>query len=93
MTKSDLIEQAAEKAKNFTAKDVEIIVNSIFDSMTESLAKGDKIEIRGFGSFKVKKRAARKGRNPKTGQSIDVPEKKVPFFKIGKELKEMMNKG
>lgn len=92
MTKSELIEQVSEKVKNFTPKDVEVIVNSIFESMAENLAKGDGIEIRGFGSFKVKERAARKGRNPKTGETIDVAAKKVPFFKVGKELKEMVNK-
>ncbi|MBI5892705.1 MAG: integration host factor subunit beta [Deltaproteobacteria bacterium] len=92
MTKSELIGQVSEKAKNFTPKDVEVIVNSIFESMAETLAKGDGIEIRGFGSFKVKERAARKGRNPKTGETIDVAAKKVPFFKVGKELKEMVNK-
>ncbi len=92
MTKSELIEQVSEKVKNFTPKDVEVIVNSIFESMIETLAKGDGIEIRGFGSFKVKDRAARKGRNPKTGETIDVAAKKVPFFKVGKELKEMVNK-
>ena len=92
MTKSDLIKSISEKVKNFTPKDVEVIVNSIFESMTETLAKGDGIEIRGFGSFKVKQRAARKGRNPKTGETIDVAAKKVPFFKVGKELKEMVNK-
>ncbi len=92
MTKSDLIEQISEKVKNFTPKDVEVIVNSIFESMSESLANGNGIEIRGFGSFKVKTRAARKGRNPKTGETINVAAKKVPFFKVGKELKEMINK-
>ncbi|HBO84214.1 MAG: integration host factor subunit beta [Deltaproteobacteria bacterium GWC2_42_11] len=92
MTKSELIEKVSEKVKNFATKDVEIIVNSVFDSMSEGLAKGERIEVRGFGSFKVKERGARKGRNPKTGEAIDVLAKKVPFFKVGKELKEMMNK-
>ncbi|MBI5682771.1 MAG: integration host factor subunit beta [Deltaproteobacteria bacterium] len=92
MTKSDLIGCISEKVKNFTPRDVELIVNSIFTSMSESLMNGEKIEIRGFGSFKIKHRNARKGRNPKTGALVDVPAKKVPFFKVGKELKEMMNK-
>jgi len=77
--------------KNFTKRDVEIIVDTIFENMTGSLAKGEKIEIRGFGSFKVKEHKARKGRNPKTGESIDIPSKKTPFFKVGKELKERVN--
>ena len=91
MTKSGLIEKVSEKVKNFTKRDVEIIVDTIFDSMTNSLVKGDKIEIRGLGSFKVKEHKARKGRNPKTGESIDIPTKKTPFFKVGKEFKERAN--
>ncbi|MBI3752526.1 MAG: integration host factor subunit beta [Deltaproteobacteria bacterium] len=92
MIKSGLIEKVSEKVKNFTKRDVEVIVDAIFDSMTARLASGDKIEIRGFGSFKVKEYKARKGRNPKTGEAIDVPAKKAPFFKVGKELKERINK-
>lgn len=92
MTKSDLIEKISEKVKNFTKKDVEIIVDAIFDNMTASLASGEKIEIRGLGSFKIKEHKARKGRNPKTGEIIDIPSKKTPFFKVGKELKERVNK-
>lgn len=92
MTKSELIEKVSGKVKNFTKRDVEIIVDTIFENMTDSLAKGAKIEIRGFGSFKVKEHKARKGRNPKTGGSIDISSKKTPFFKVGKELKERVNK-
>lgn len=92
MTKSELIEKVSGKVKNFTKRDVEIIVDTIFENMTGSLAKGEKIEIRGFGSFKVKEHKARKGRNPKTGESIDILTKKTPFFKVGKELKERVNK-
>lgn len=92
MIKSGLIGKVSEKVKNFTKRDVEVIVDAIFDSMTARLASGDKIEIRGFGSFKVKEYKARKGRNPKTGEAIDVPAKKTPFFKVGKELKERINK-
>ncbi len=92
MIKSGLVEKVAERVKNFTKRDVEIIVDEIFDSMTASLAKGDKIEIRGFGSFKVKEHKARKGRNPKTGETIDILAKKTPFFKVGKELKKRVNK-
>lgn len=92
MIKSGLVEKVAEKVKNFTKRDVELIMDEIFDSMTASLAKGDKVEIRGFGSFKVKEHKARKGRNPKTGKTIDISAKKTPFFKVGKELKERVNK-
>lgn len=92
MTKSGLIEKISEKVKNFTKRDVEIIVDKIFDSIKDGLVSGDKIEIRGFGSFKVKEHGARKGRNPKTGEAIDIPAKKTPFFKVGKELKERVNK-
>ena len=92
MIKSGLVEKVAERVKNFTKIDVELLVDEIFDSMTASLAKGDKIEIRGFGSFKVKGHKARKGRNPKTGETIDILAKKTPFFKVGKELKKRVNK-
>ena len=91
MTRSELIEAVASKAANFTKKDVEMIISTLFQSIAESLSKGDKIEIRGFGSFKVKKRNARSGRNPKSGVGIRVDAKKVPFFKAGKELKERVN--
>ncbi|MBI3399290.1 MAG: integration host factor subunit beta [Deltaproteobacteria bacterium] len=91
MTKSGLVEKVSEKVKNFTKRDVEIIVDAIFDNMTYTLVKGGKIEVRGFGSFKVKEHKARKGRNPKTGEGIEIPTKKTPFFKVGKELKERVN--
>ncbi len=93
MTKSELIEAVAGKLKDFTKKDLEIVVNNVFSSMTDALARGDKVEIRGFGSFKVKSRRARQGRNPKTGEGIMIEPKKVPFFKVGKELKERVNHG
>lgn len=93
MTKSELIEAVASKLKDFTKKDLEIVVNNVFSSMTDALARGDKVEIRGFGSFKVKSRRARQGRNPKTGEGIMIEPKKVPFFKVGKELKERVNNG
>ncbi len=92
MNKSDLVEAVAAKLTNLTAKDVEAIVGIIFDSMTDALAKADRIEIRGFGSFEVRVRKARKGRNPKTGESVELDIRKVPFFKVGKELKELVNK-
>ncbi len=91
MTKSELIESVANKIPAFTKTEIEIMVNTIFDSMTEALVQGGKIEIRGFGSFKIKTRGARDGRNPKSGEGIAIPPKKVPFFKVGKELKERIN--
>lgn len=93
MNKSDLIEMLAKKLPNLAARDVEVIVNTIFDSMTESLVGGERIEIRGFGSFEVRVRKPRIGRNPKTGQSVSVGERRVPFFKVGKELRERVNHG
>ncbi len=91
MTKSELINSVAERLPYLTRKDAEIIVNTIFDSMVDALVGGDRIEIRGFGSFKVKNRGNREGRNPKTGDAVHIPAKKMPFFKIGKELYERIN--
>lgn len=91
MNKSDLVQAVATKLPTLAAKDIEIIVNTIFDSMTESLAKDDRIEIRGFGSFEVRHRKPRLGRNPKTGENVKVGERRVPFFKVGKEMKEKVN--
>ena len=92
MTKSELIEAVASKIAAFSRKDVEVIVDTVFQSMTESLSKGQKVEIRGFGSFKIKSREGRQGRNPKSGESIFIESKKVPFFKAGKEIRERVNK-
>jgi integration host factor subunit beta len=92
MNKSDLVEVVAGKLPNLNIKDVEAIVNIIFDGMTDSLSKGERIEIRGFGSFEIRVRKARKGRNPKTGASVELTIRRVPFFKVGKELKELVNK-
>ncbi len=92
MTKSELISRVAERLPYLTRKDAEIIVNTIFDSMVDALVRGDRIEIRGFGSFKVKMRGNREGRNPKTGESVQIPAKRMPFFKIGKELYERINR-
>ncbi|HPW45096.1 MAG TPA: integration host factor subunit beta [bacterium] len=92
MNKSDLIETLVRKLPNLSGRDVEVIVNTIFDSMTDSLKSGERIEIRGFGSFEVRTRKPRIGRNPKTGMSVDVGQRKVPFFKVGKELRERVNK-
>lgn len=90
MNKSELIEAVAEKTK-VTKKKAEDVVNLIFDSMVEAMAKGDRIEIRGWGSFVVKEYGAYTGRNPRTGESIEVRPKKLPFFKVGKELKERVD--
>lgn len=91
MTKSGLIEKVAEKTPHISKKDTEVVVNTIFDAMTEALRTGQRIEIRGFGSFQVKVREAREGRNPKTGDEVQIPAKRTPFFKVGKELKEMVD--
>jgi len=88
MTKRELIEKLADQIKDLSLKDAEIIVNTVFDTMTDALASGDRIEIRGFGSFQVKERRSREGRNPRTGEKVAVESKRVPFFKVGKELKE-----
>lgn len=91
MNKSDLINYIGVKLPNLAGKDIEVIVNTIFDSMTRSLSQGDRIEIRGFGSFEVRTRKPRQGRNPKTGEKVSVGTRRVPFFKVGKELKERVN--
>ena len=92
MTKSELIEAVAAKVTNFSRKDVEIIVETLFESMARSLSEGDKVEIRGFGSFKIKERDGRQGRNPKSGENIFIDAKKVPFFKAGKEIRERIQR-
>ena len=90
MTKADLIEEVSRVAE-LTRKDSEVIVETIFDSVVRALRTGDKIEIRGFGSFRTRQRKPRVGRNPKTGDRVEVPAKKIPFFKPSKELKDMVN--
>ena len=90
MTKADLIEEVSRLAE-LTRKDSEVIVDTIFDSVVRSLRVGDKIEIRGFGSFRTRQRKSRVGRNPKTGDRVEVPAKKIPFFKPSKELKDLVN--
>ncbi|MBS1984274.1 MAG: integration host factor subunit beta [Bdellovibrionales bacterium] len=92
MTKSDLVEAVAQKT-NLTKKKVESIVNTVFDTMFEALVNQDRIEIRGFGSWFVKDYKTYVGRNPKTGSAVTVPEKKLPFFKVGKELKKKVDDG
>jgi integration host factor subunit beta len=90
MTKADLIEDVS-RAVELSRKDAEVIVETIFDSIVKSLRSGDKIEIRGFGSFRTRQRKSRVGRNPKTGARVDVPAKKIPYFKPSKELKDLVN--
>src|SRR3989449_3452194 len=90
MTKADLIEEVSTLAE-VTRKDGEVIVETIFDSIVKSLRAGDKIEIRGFGSFRTRQRQPRIGRNPKTGARVEVPAKKIPYFKPSKELKDVVN--
>ena len=92
MTKADLIEEVSRLA-DVTRRDSEVIVETIFDSIVRSLRVGDKIEIRGFGSFRTRQRNPRVGRNPKTGDRVEVPAKKIPFFKPSKELKDLINTG
>ena len=91
MTKSDLIQSISSKLEHLPARDVEIVINTMFQSMTDALKDGDRIEIRGFGSFSVRHRRARMGRNPKTGTSIAVPPKRVPFFTVGHDLRKRIN--
>ncbi len=91
MTKSVLIEKVAEKVEGLTRNQTEIVVDTVFDSIKKALMSGQKIEIRGFGNFRLKTRNPRKARNPKTGESVDVPGKKVLYFKAGKALKEALN--
>lgn len=91
MIKSQLIQLLADENPHLFQRDVERIVSSVFDEITEALARGDRVELRGFGAFSVKQRDARKGRNPRTGDAVDVPAKRVPFFKTGKDLRDRMN--
>jgi integration host factor subunit beta len=91
MTKAELVDEVA-RVVQLTKKQAETIVNIVFDSIVESLRTGEKIELRGFGSFRLRSRKSRTGRNPKTGEKVEVPSKKIPYFKPGKELKELINK-
>lgn len=91
MTKSELILRLAELNPNLYHRDVERIVNCFFDTITNALAEGKRVELRGFGAFSVRQRDARLGRNPRTGEAVDVDEKKVPFFKMGKSMLERLN--
>ncbi len=91
MTKAELVDEVA-RVVQLTKKQAETIVNIVFDSIVDSLRAGQKIELRGFGSFRLRNRKSRTGRNPKTGEKVEVPSKKIPYFKPGKELKELINK-
>ena len=91
MTKAELVEEVA-RVSSLTKKHSEVIVDTVFQSIVEALNRGEKIELRGFGSFRLRRRESRKGRNPKTGDKVDVPPKQVPYFKPGKELKDLINK-
>lgn len=91
MTKSELIEKIVLSHTTLSAKVSEVVVNTVFDSIEEALKSGDKVEIRGFGSFTIRERLGREARNPKSGELVRIPSKRTPFFKTGKELKERVN--
>lgn len=91
MTKSDLIKRLAEANPHLYLRDVERIVATVFDEIGDALARGDRVELRGFGAFSVRHRSARTGRNPRTGEEVEVPDKNVPYFKTGKDLRERLN--
>ncbi|MBM3542563.1 MAG: integration host factor subunit beta [Alphaproteobacteria bacterium] len=93
MTRSELIQRLTEMNPHLYQRDVERIIGTIFDEITEALSRGDRVELRGFGAFSVKRRGPRVGRNPRTGSSVQVAEKHVPLFKAGKELRERLNTG
>lgn len=93
MIKSELISAISSENPHLYQRDVEHIVNAILDAITDALARGDRVELRGFGAFSVKNRSARVGRNPRTGTKVQVTEKSVPFFKTGKEMRERLNDG
>ncbi len=90
MTKAELVEEVS-RVSDLTKKHSEVIVDTVFQSIISALQRGEKIELRGFGSFRLRQREPRKGRNPKTGDRVDVPPKRVPYFKPGKELKDLIN--
>lgn len=91
MTKSELVEVLSLKLRSLSKTEIEIIVDTMLERMTDALAKGNRIELRGFGSFEVRHRKARNGRNPKTGSTVYVQNRKVPFFKVGKEMRARLN--
>lgn len=91
MTKSELVTALARENRHLTRRDVERVVDVVFERMVAALAEGGRVELRGFGAFSVRERPARPGRNPRTGESVHVPSKRVPFFKSGKELRARLN--
>ncbi len=93
MIKSELVQLIAERNPHLYQRDVEHVVNAILDEIVDALSKGDRVELRGFGAFSVKNRPARTGRNPRTGETVIVEEKHVPFFKTGKDMRERLNGG
>ena len=92
MIKSELIQKLAEENPHLYLKDVERVVNTVFGEITDALCEGDRVELRGFGAFSVKHREARTGRNPRTGEAVEIEEKWTPFFKAGKDLRERLNR-
>ncbi len=90
MTKAELVEEVSRVA-DLSRKEAELVVDSVFQSVIDALRRGDKVELRGFGSFRLRQRDSRRGRNPKTGDTVDVPPKSVPYFKPGKELRDLIN--
>ena len=92
MTKSELIEKIAAKNPHLTMKDIERIINVVFDSITDALSNGDRVEFRGFGAFSVRTRTSRMAKNPRTGAQVSVEERRIPHFKTGKQLFESLNK-
>ncbi|MCB1681742.1 MAG: integration host factor subunit beta [Rhodospirillales bacterium] len=91
MTKSELIQRLADMNPHLYLRDIEKIVDTVFNEITDALARGDRVELRGFGAFSVKERASRVGRNPRTGETVEVEAKRLPFFKTGKALREKLN--
>ena len=91
MIRSELIQKIAEENPHLYQRDVERTVNTIFDEITNAMARGDRVELRGFGAFSTREREARKGRNPRTGETVDVPAKSVPYFKPGKDMRKRLN--
>jgi integration host factor subunit beta len=93
MTKSDLIKRLAEANPHLYQRDIERIVSTVFDEVTAALVRGDRVELRGFGAFSIRQRNSRVGRNPRTGAEVRVPDKVVPYFKPGKDLRDRLNSG
>jgi integration host factor subunit beta len=91
MTKSELVEKLSTQSEGLNKKDAEVVVNTIFNSIGDALVSGDRVEIRGFGSFSIRERDARQARNPKSGEVVSIPAKKTPFFKTGKELRSRVD--